>query len=122
MHPTFTITGLLCLLFLLGFAVTSYFEKEKRASAMALIMATIYGAGWFLAGHIYPGASLPIAIAFWVMLIAGLGLLAWPFGKPPRVCGVETCVLSPLPYFPAQLCSIVSPSHVGLEVDLMFGV
>lgn len=82
MHLIFIITGLLGILFLLGFAVTSYFENEKRASAMALIIATIYGTGWFLTGHIYPAASLSIAIAFWILLIAGLGLLAWPFGKP----------------------------------------
>ena len=49
---------------------------------MALIVATTYGTGWFLTGHIYPGASLPMAIAFWLLLIAGLGLLILPFGSP----------------------------------------
>ena len=82
MHLIFLITGLLCSLFFLGFALTSYVEKEKRASAIALIIATVYGGAWFLTGHIYPAATLHIAIAFWVLLIAGFGLLSWPFGKP----------------------------------------
>ena len=82
MHHIFLFTGLLCSLFLLGFAVTSYLEKEKRASAIALIMTTVYGGVWFLTGHVYPAATLHITIAFWVLLIAGLGLLSWPFGKP----------------------------------------
>jgi len=78
----YIITGIVCLLFLLGFAVTSYFEKEKRASAVSLIIATVYGAAWFMTGHIYPAVTLQIAIAFWLLLIAGLGLLCWPFGEP----------------------------------------
>ena len=82
MHLIFIITGLLCLLFLLGFAITSYFEKEKRASAITLILTTVYGGAWFLTGHLFPVAAFYIAIAFWMLLIAGLGLLSWPFGKP----------------------------------------
>ena len=82
MHLIFVFTGIVCLLFLLGFAVTSYFEKEKRASAIALIMTTVYGGTWFITGQIYPAVTLHIAIAFWVLLIAGFGLLAWPFGQP----------------------------------------
>jgi len=70
------------LLFLLGFALTSVFEKEKRASAVALIIAAVYGSAWFLAGHIFPGATLYMAAAFWTLLIAGFGLLSWPFGQP----------------------------------------
>lgn len=82
MHLIFLTTGLLCLLFLLGFAVASFFEKEKRASASALIFTGVYGGGWFLIGFIFPAATLYIAIAFWVLLLAAFGLLAWPFGKP----------------------------------------
>ena len=82
MHPVFSITGIFCLLFLLGFAITSFFEKERRASALVLILATICGSAWFFAGIVYPGASFYISIAFWAVLIAGLGLLAWPFGNP----------------------------------------
>jgi ferredoxin len=81
-HLIFLITGLLCSLFFLGFALTSYVEKEKRASAIALIIATVYGGAWFLTGHIYPATTLHIAIAFWVLLIAGFGLLSWPFRQP----------------------------------------
>jgi len=81
-HPIFLITGIVCLLFLLGFALTSYFEKEKRASAIALIVTTVYGGAWFIAGHIYPAVTLHMAIAFWVLLIACFGLLSWPFGQP----------------------------------------
>ncbi len=82
MHLIFLTTGLLCLLFLLGFAVASFFEKEKRASASALIFTGVYGGGWFLIGFIFPAATLYIAIAFWVLLLAALGLLSWPFGQP----------------------------------------
>ena len=82
MHLIYLVTGLLGFLFLLGFAVTSYFELEKRAAAIALIMATVFGVTWFITGHIYSAATLQIALAFWVLLIAGFGLLAWPFGKP----------------------------------------
>lgn len=83
MHILFLTTGILCLLFLLGFALTSYFEKEKRASAISLILATVYGSTWFVTGHIYPAITLQIAIAFWVLVAAGFGLLFWPFGNPP---------------------------------------
>lgn len=82
MHITYIITGLLCSFFLLGFALTSYFEQEKRASAVALIMTTVYGVAWFLTGHFYAAATIQFTIAFWVLLLAGLGLLAWPYGRP----------------------------------------
>ena len=82
MHGFYIFTGIVFWFFLLGFAATSYFEKERRASAIALIIATLFGGAWFLAGHIYPGSSLQISIGFWLILLAGLGLLAWPFGKP----------------------------------------
>ena len=82
MHFLFIVTGLLCLLFLLGFALTSYFEKERQASAKALVIATIYGSVWFFGGIVYPDASVYIAITFWIVLITGLGLLAWPFCNP----------------------------------------
>jgi len=81
-HPIYIITGLVTLMVILGFAVTSYIEKEKRASAICLIMATVYGGAWFMAGHIYPAITLQIAIAFGALLIAGFGLLSWPFGEP----------------------------------------
>jgi ferredoxin len=81
-HLIYVITGIVCLLFLLGFALTSYFEKQKRASAVALIMATVYGGAWFISGQIYPATTFHITIVFWVLLIAGVGLLCWPFGKP----------------------------------------
>jgi ferredoxin len=81
-HLIYSLTGIVGLLFLLGFTVTSYFEKEKRASAIALIVATVYGFVWFLAGLTYPTVTLHLAIAFWILLISGIGLLTWPFGKP----------------------------------------
>jgi len=74
-HPIFFTTGFLISLVLLGFALTSYFEKEKRAAAIALILATAYGCAWFLTGSLFPSVSLQITIAFWLLLIAGAGLL-----------------------------------------------
>lgn len=82
MHITYVITGLLCSLFLLGFALTSYQEQEKRASAVALIITTGFAVIWFVAGHLYAPATVHITIAFWVSLLAGFGLLAWPYGRP----------------------------------------
>ena len=82
MHPIYIITGLLGLLFLLGFTATSYFEKEKRAAAVSLTIATASGGAWFIMGLIYPAVTLHMAIAFWVLMIAGFVLLAWPFGAP----------------------------------------
>jgi hypothetical protein len=94
-HLFYIITGIVCLLFLLGFAVTSYIEKEKRASAISLIIAAVYGVAWFMAGHIYPAGSLQIAIVFWLLLMAGFGLLFWPFGAPAalrfRPSSTERC-------------------------------
>jgi hypothetical protein len=80
-HFIFLLTGIVCLLFLTGFAVTSYFEKEKRASAITLILTTVYGGVWFITGYIYPAVTLHITITFWVLLIGGFGLLSWPFSK-----------------------------------------
>jgi ferredoxin len=82
MHPFFIFTGFIGSLFLTGFAATSFHEKERRAAAIALIMATIFGSVWFLTGYIFPGATLHFSIVFWVLLIAGIGFLSWPFDKP----------------------------------------
>jgi ferredoxin len=81
-HLFFLITGMVCSLFLLGFAVTSFFENENRAGTVALIFTAAYGGGWFLTGFIFPAATLHIATIFCVLLFTVFGLLAWPFRQP----------------------------------------
>ena len=82
MHPVFLVLGLLCSLFLLGFVVTSYQERERRAAAVALLFTVTFGGGWLVIGILFPSATLHISVAFGALLIAGFGCLAWPFGPP----------------------------------------
>jgi len=84
-HLIFLFTGVLVSIFLIGFAVTSYLEKEKRAATIALLLTVVFGSGWLFCGFLFPAATLSIAVAFGMLLVAGLGLLCWPFGMSPAL-------------------------------------
>jgi len=81
-HRLFIISGITCFLFLLGFAITTFFENEKRAGGLMCGLAAAYLVLWFSIGFLIPDATLSIVRGFWILVAAGIILLSLPFGKP----------------------------------------
>jgi reductive dehalogenase len=81
MHWFFILTGLLLCLAALGFALTSFFELERRASLLTFLLTCIFAATGLGVGASFPEATLSVAVAAWAAATVVVLLLALPLGK-----------------------------------------
>jgi len=82
MHWFYLLTGILFTLMILGFAITSLLELEKRAGFLVMISALVFLVIWLGIGTLFSGTSFILATFFWALFLLGLLILALPFGKP----------------------------------------
>ena len=82
MHSLFIVSGIICFVFLLGFAITSFFENEKRAGSLMVALAAAYLVLWFSIGFLIPAATFIIVVGFWISVAGVTILLSLPFGTP----------------------------------------
>jgi ferredoxin len=77
----FIMTGLIFSCAVLGFAVTSFLEFEKRASFLTLAFVMVFALSWYGIGLAFPAVTLYLAVAAWTFIALGAFLLALPVGK-----------------------------------------
>jgi reductive dehalogenase len=80
-HWFFIITGLIIACAILGFALTSFRESEKRAGFLTLGFTTVFALIWYGIGLAFPAATLYLAIAVWALIALGALALALPVGS-----------------------------------------
>jgi reductive dehalogenase len=78
----FIVTGLIFLVFSLGFALTSFLEFETRAGLLTLAVAIAFALIWYGIGWIFPESAVGLSIVAWALMFLGILLLAAPIGKP----------------------------------------
>jgi ferredoxin len=81
MSVFFIASGLVISLFITGFAITSLAEREKRAAAVALLVAAGFLAAWFGAGLVFPASTGIMAASAWGGILVFLLVLLIPSGK-----------------------------------------
>ena len=80
-HWFFIITGIIFSCAVLGFAVTSFLELEKRAGFLTLGFVTVFALGWYGIGLGFPAVTLYLSIAAWAFVALSAVILALPVGK-----------------------------------------
>jgi reductive dehalogenase len=81
MDIVFIISGLLVTLFIMGFAITSFYEKEKRAGVVGVIVSMSICLVWFSVGLTASGVTLVFTVFFWIVLITAGLFLYLPIGN-----------------------------------------
>lgn len=92
MNNLFLATGVIFFLFLSGFALTCFLEKEVRAAWIMTGISIGLFFFWFGFGIIFPESTFFAAWAAWALVIAGFVLLAIPLGtsEPLKINGKKT--------------------------------
>jgi reductive dehalogenase len=80
-HGLFIITGLIFSCAILGFALTSFLEFEKRAGFLTLGCFAVFVLGWYGIGMGFPATTRYLSIALWALSALGALVLALPVGK-----------------------------------------
>ncbi len=81
MQLFFILSGIFFIIGLLGFAVTSYIERERHAGHVALLFAAIFAGIWFGSGYVFPTQTLLITCTAWSAVLLGAFILSLPIGK-----------------------------------------
>lgn len=81
MPMLFIITGTLAGLSILGFAVASARERERRAALMAIAGGAAFLAAWFGFGALQPQWTFPAVVALFAAATVTLLLLLYPAGE-----------------------------------------
>jgi reductive dehalogenase len=82
MHWFYFATGLIYSFGILGFAITSFAEVERRAGGLALLVTLVFSVSWFGIGMLLPAATAGLAIAAWATILLLIVILAIPVGNP----------------------------------------
>ena len=81
MQLFFILSGVFFIIGILGFAVTSFIERERHAGYVALLFAAIFAGIWFGSGYVFPTQTLLITCTTWSSVLLGTFILSLPIGK-----------------------------------------